>query len=271
MSKNDSTTVKKFLAENEKLEDRKLYDVPLDALIPDPDQPRKHFDEAAIDELKASIEKHEVLQPVIFRQDENENLVLVSGGRRYRASQLAKKKTIPAIFIAKGNATEIALVENLLRENLTAIEEAEGLMKLQDSQKYSQEQLSEIIGKGVSTISEILSLNKLPESVKNECRENPAYSRRVLVEVVKAKTEAKMEKRFKEVKDGGLKSAAVRTKSRKPKHDSPKAVIWEKKIEKFRKAVDKLSVEDLGDGRELVGQSLGFLAESLLEKAKACK
>ena len=271
MSKTDSKILKKFLAENEKLMDRKLYDVPLDALIPDPEQPRKHFDKAAIDELKVSIEKHEVLQPVIFRQDEEGGLVLVSGERRYRASQLAQKKTIPAIYIANGNATEIALVENLIRENLTVIEEAEGLLKLQETQGYNGEQLSAVIGKGVSTISEILSLNQLPESIKNECRSSTAYSRRALVEIVKIGTLKEMESLFKEMKDGGLKSDDIRAKTRKKKDEDPLSVIWEKRVEKFRKSVDKLSIEKLGNGRELVGQSLCLLADTLLEKAKACK
>jgi ParB/RepB/Spo0J family partition protein len=108
----DSTTVA--------YEKGKLYDLNLADVQPDPDQPRKYFDEQALSELKSSIEKHGVLQPVLVRQGAEGGLLLVSGERRYQAAKLARISSIPAVFI-DGEPTEISIVENLLRENLTAI------------------------------------------------------------------------------------------------------------------------------------------------------
>jgi ParB family chromosome partitioning protein len=88
--------------------------------------------------------------------------------------------TIPAIFIV-GNYSEIALVENLLRQDLTAVEEAEGLQSLMIEQKYTQEQLGGIIGKAQNTLSEILSLNKLPQEVRDDCRGDRTISKNALI------------------------------------------------------------------------------------------
>ena len=150
-------------------EDPYKYELKISDLIPDKDQPRKHIDEATLVELKNSIEKHGVLQPILFRKDDKGKLIIVSGERRYQASKLAGKETIPAIFITD-DAREIALVENLLRLDLNPIEEAEALESLKAEKKYTLNQLSAVIGKAPSTISEILSLNNLPTRIKNKCR-----------------------------------------------------------------------------------------------------
>ena len=136
----------------------KLYDLALTGVQPDPDQPRKYFDEQALTELKASIEKHGVLQPVLVRQGADGALLLVSGERRYQAAKLANCPTIPAVF-TDGEPAEISLVENLLRENLTAIEEAEAIDRLKTQHNYLLSDLSAVLGKSDSTLSEILSLN----------------------------------------------------------------------------------------------------------------
>lgn len=180
----------------EEYEPRKLYHLDIAALNADPDQPRKSIDDAELKELAASIEKHGVLQPVLFRKDSEGRLIIVSGERRYRASLLAKKKTIPAIFTVD-NAAEIALVENLLRVDLTAIEEAEALQRLQTEANYTNRQLATVIGKAESTISEILKLNLLPKKIRDKHRTNKALARRTLLEVAKAPTPEAMEKLFK--------------------------------------------------------------------------
>ncbi len=204
--------------EGQELENRKLYTLPLQALSPDPEQPRKHIDETETDDLAQSIREHGVLQPILFRKDsEAGKLVIVSGERRYRASVKAEKTDIPAIYYAGDNVAEVALVENIQRQDLTPIEEAEALQRLQKEQKYSQSQLSSVIGKAVSTISEILSLNKLPEDIKSKCRESGAYSRRALVEVVKASTQEEMKTRFKKVAKGSMTSDQLRQDTRQPR------------------------------------------------------
>jgi ParB family chromosome partitioning protein len=129
-----------------KYEARQLYEIDIKELHPDPNQPRKYFDESELNDLSGSIKKHGVLQPILFRKAEDGKLTIVSGERRYQASLLAKEKTIPGIFI-DSNATEIALIENMLRVDLTPIEEAEGLHRLKTDAKYNNKELSAVIGK----------------------------------------------------------------------------------------------------------------------------
>jgi ParB family chromosome partitioning protein len=127
-----------------------------------------------------------VIQPIIFRLDDQGNKVVVAGERRTAAARTAGLTTVPAIFIA-GNYTEIALVENLLRQDLTTIEEAEGLQALMVKQKYTQEQLGAIIGKAQNTLSEILSLNKLPQEIRDDCRGDRTISKTGLIAIAKKK------------------------------------------------------------------------------------
>jgi ParB/RepB/Spo0J family partition protein len=107
----------------------KLYDLSMTRVQPDPDQPRKYFDEQALAELSASITSHGVLQPILVRTGAEGSFIIVSGERCYQAAQNAGLESIPAI-ITDGEPTEISNIENLLRENLTAIEEAEAIEKL---------------------------------------------------------------------------------------------------------------------------------------------
>jgi ParB family chromosome partitioning protein len=194
----------------------KLYDLNIADVQPDPEQPRKYFDEQALAELKASIEKHGVLQPVLVRQSADGTLLLVSGERRYQASKLAGCQTIPAVF-TDGDPTEISIVENLLRENLTAIEEAEAIDRLKTQHNYQLSDLSAALGKSDSTLSEILSLNKLPDDVKNDCRNDPKTARGILVEIAKKKDQATMSALYTKYKESGLTRGEIRKKSAKPK------------------------------------------------------
>lgn len=257
-----------FLAEGEELVNRKLYNVPLSQLITDPDQPRKFFDEVAMGELKSSIEKHGILQPVIFRRDEQGRLVVVSGERRFRASELAGQESIPALFNEGGNSAEIALVENLLRENLTPIEEAEALQRLKDEQSYNQEQLSSVIGKAVSTISEILSLNKLPEDVKEECRANTSYSRRALVEIAKGDDHETMRGLFAKYKTMELKRDGVRAARQS---GSPRLIDWVKTLEGFRKRLNGLDLDQIPGKRTELKKEIDLLVTALRAKLKGEK
>jgi ParB family chromosome partitioning protein len=194
----------------------KLYDLAIADLQPDPEQPRKYFDEQALAELKASIEKHGVLQPVLVRQGADGVLLIVSGERRYQASKLAGCATILAIF-TDGDPVEISIVENLLRENLTAIEEAEAIDRLKTQHNYQLSELSTILGKSDSTLSEILSLTKLPEEVKSDCRNDPKTARGILAAIAKQKDPAKMTALYAKYKESGLTRGEILKKTRKPK------------------------------------------------------
>lgn len=194
----------------------KLYDLAIADLQPDPEQPRKYFDEQALAELKASIEKHGVLQPVLVRQGADGGLLLVSGERRYQASKLAGCRTIPAVF-TDGEPAEISIVENLLRENLTAIEEAEAIDRLKTQHDYTLAGLGAALGKAESTMSEILSLNRLPAEVKDDCRNDPKTARGILVAIASQKTPEKMIALYTKYKESGLTRGEIRKKSAKPK------------------------------------------------------
>ncbi|NJD37432.1 MAG: ParB/RepB/Spo0J family partition protein [Geobacter sp.] len=194
----------------------KLYNLNLSDLQPDPDQPRKYFDEQALAELRASIEKHGILQPVLVRQGADGGLLLVSGERRYLASKLAGLQAIPAVF-TDGEPTEISIVENLLRENLTAIEEAEAIERLRLEHNYTLADLGAALGKAESTMSEILSLNRLPAAVKDDCRNDPKTSRSILVAIAAQKTPEKMATLYTRYKESGLTRGEIRKAAAKPK------------------------------------------------------
>jgi ParB family chromosome partitioning protein len=144
------------------------------------------MDSTALAELTASVVKHGILEPILFRKDSKDHLCIIAGQRRAEAARRAGLSEIPAIFV-DGNHQEIAIVENLIREGLTAIEEAEALKTLMEGQDYTQEQMSVIIGKARSTIAEILTLNRLPERIRNECRHNPDISRTALLAIARRK------------------------------------------------------------------------------------
>jgi ParB family chromosome partitioning protein len=164
----------------------RLYQIKLNDLLADPGQPRKSMDAQALEELTASIGKVGVIQPIIFRMDDQGKNVVVAGERRVAAARKAGLTVIPAICV-EGNPSEIALVENLLRQDLTPVEEAEGLQALMNEQKYTQEQLGVIIGKAQNTLSEILSLNKLPQDVRDDCRADRTISKSSLIAIAKKK------------------------------------------------------------------------------------
>ena len=147
-----------------------LREVPLEWINVGPWQPRRRFDRVSLDELAASIRKNGIVQPILLRPhpEYKSRFQLVAGERRWRAAQLAKIHEVPSIIrdLTTAECYEIALVENIQRSDLSVIEEAQGYQKLLDTNRYTQEQLSEIIGKSRSHIANTLRLLLLPESVQ---------------------------------------------------------------------------------------------------------
>lgn len=189
--------------------DGMFLQVPVQEVLPNPEQPRRYFDEESLEELADSIRQKGVLQPVIVRRDDSGRIVLVAGERRLRAAKLAGLERIPAI-VTRGNGAEIALIENLQREDLRPVEEAEALYRMVKEHGYTHEQLAKVIGKARTTITETLSLMRLPEAIKEECRRADSYPRRLLVEIAKQPTQEAMLALFSKVKEGRLKSEGVR-------------------------------------------------------------
>lgn len=142
--------------------------IPIDKIETNPFQPRTHFEEDALNELAASIKEHGIIQPITLRKLGNDKYQLISGERRFRASQLAGLKEIPAyVRIANDQSMlEMALVENIQRENLDAIEVAISFKRLMDECKLTQEELSQKVGKNRSTVTNFLRLLKLPALIQ---------------------------------------------------------------------------------------------------------
>ena len=144
-----------------------IIDVKLDELRANPYQPRKVFDEEKLRELSNSIKEHGVFQPIIVKKS-IKGYEIIAGERRVKASKLAGKETIPAIVrdFSDEDMMEIALLENLQRENLNAIEEANAYQKLLQNLNLTQEELALKLGKSRSHITNMLGLLSLPEKVK---------------------------------------------------------------------------------------------------------
>lgn len=140
----------------------------INEIIPNKEQPRKTFDQTALEELADSIRQHGVLQPLLVRPLPNGAYQLVAGERRWRASRLAELKEVPVIIkeLTDTEAMEIAIIENLQREDLNPIEEAEGLQTLIDKCGFTQEEVATSVGKSRPAITNALRLLKLPEDVR---------------------------------------------------------------------------------------------------------
>ncbi len=156
----------------ESLVKRKYKMVPIDSLQPNPMQPRKSFDVESIMELSESIKENGIIQPLIVQQS-GLSYVIIAGERRYRASKLANLNEVPVLVTDDTSdlkKLELALVENIQRENLNIIETAEGYASLVEQFGYTQQQLSDRIGKSRTTIANQLRLLKLPHKVKEMVR-----------------------------------------------------------------------------------------------------
>ncbi|GAB7232200.1 ParB/RepB/Spo0J family partition protein [Facklamia hominis] len=150
-------------------ENELVTEVELSQIRPNPYQPRKHFDPEALNELAESIRKTGVFQPIIIRRSTIKGYELIAGERRVRASKLAGKTTIPAIIrdLNEEAMIEIAVIENLQREDLSPLEEAEAYAMLMENLRLTQAQVAERIGKSRPYIANYIRLLQLPESVKD--------------------------------------------------------------------------------------------------------
>lgn len=193
-----------------------VLELDVGSLEANPDQPRKRFDEEALRELAESIRKHGLIQPITVKQlDDSDRYIVVAGERRWRAHQLIERDTIFAIR-TEGSPDEIALIENLQRQDLHPLEEAEALSKMMKRHGYTQEQLSKVIGKGRTTITELLSLNDLPDEVKEDCLTSDIPSKSLLIEIARVPDHANQLALWSKVKDGQFTVKQARKAKREP-------------------------------------------------------
>ncbi len=145
-----------------------LRNIKLSEIMPDPDQPRRHFDEAALEEMAMSVREHGVLQPIVVTP-KNGGYQIVAGERRYRAAGLAGLDKIPALVrtLSNQHKLELSLIENLQRRDLNVLETATAYLKLRDQFNLTLDEIGQRVGgKSVSTISNTLRLLRLPDSVR---------------------------------------------------------------------------------------------------------
>lgn len=154
------------------IESAGVESIPVDAISPNPNQPRKAFEINRLHELSVSLRQTGILQPVVVRRTGN-GFQLVVGERRWRAAKLAGLERIPAVIRETSDAEtlELALVENLLREDLNPMEEAEAYQRLIAEFAWTQEELASRVGKDRSSIANALRLLRLPESIQADLRE----------------------------------------------------------------------------------------------------
>ncbi len=145
-----------------------ISEIALDKIYPNPDQPRRTFDEEALQELAQSIKEHGVISPITLRKDADKRYMIIAGERRFRASKMAGLSAIPAyIRTAKDEQVmEWALIENIQREDLDAIEIALAYQRLMDEYNLTQERMSERVGKKRATVANYLRLLKLPAEIQ---------------------------------------------------------------------------------------------------------
>ena len=146
-----------------------LANVPIEQIQPNPYQPRKTFNDASIEELARSVREHGIVQPLVVTRAGDNKYKLIAGERRFRAAQKAGLATVPVVIkeaMSEGTTLEVALIENIQREDLNPIEEALAYHQLHEEFGLTQEEISKRVGKERSTVANFLRLVKLPDPVK---------------------------------------------------------------------------------------------------------
>lgn len=151
----------------------RIQQIAVDSIIANPDQPRKHFDETALEELAFSIKRYGVLQPIVVTK-QKEGYVLIAGERRWRAAKLNKLKQVPAIVRshAELEQLEIALIENVQRVDLSPLEQAASIQRLHDQFSLTYETIAKRLGKASTTVNNIVRLLQLPPDAQKALLDN---------------------------------------------------------------------------------------------------
>ena len=215
-----------------------IGEIEIGKIFANPNQPRRDFNEEALQELADSINELGVIQPITLRKMKDDTYQIIAGERRYRASQLAGKTTIPAYILKADDedTMEMALIENIQREDLNALEIALAYQQLIEQHNLSQEQLSKRIGKGRATIANFLRLLKLPAAIQVALKEKridmghakallslDSHSQQIELfhEIEKnGYTVREVEEMVRRIKEGGATPATVQKKSADKKQDA---------------------------------------------------
>ena len=229
--------------------------IPIDKIIPNRFQPRTVFDEEKIEELSRTIHTHGVIQPIVIRRFDDDRYEIIAGERRYRAMKKLDWTEVPAIVrdLSDKETASIALIENLQREELTAIEEALAYQQLLELHSLTQEALAQRLGKGQSTVANKLRLLKLPQNVQEAIlkREISERHARALIAV---KDEAVQAELVNMVKENDWNVRQLEEHIQQLLHPQEK----EKKTKPQRKAISK----DVRIALNTIRQSLSMVTKS---------
>ncbi|HQO45507.1 MAG TPA: ParB/RepB/Spo0J family partition protein [Rectinema sp.] len=160
--------------------------VSIEDLVPNPDQPRKTFTQESLDDLAESIRRHGLLQPLLVHQEKSGKYIIIAGERRYRAAQIAGLEQLPVIVRNQDDENhriELSLVENIQREDLDPIEEAQAYAKLMEITGATQEGVAEMVGKSRVAVANTIRLLKLPEDMQVQLKQgiiSPGHARALL-------------------------------------------------------------------------------------------
>lgn len=188
------------------IKDRQIFkNIPADKIFPNPNQPRKTFDEASLYELAASVKEHGILQPITVRKKEDDRYEIVAGERRYRAAELVGLKDIPCIIRSYSDeqAYVLSVIENIQRNNLTYFEEALSYERLISEFCFTQEKLAKRLGKTQSAVANKLRLLKIEPSLRSYFTDNNLTERHARC-VLKLEDTAQRERAIKEIIAGNL-------------------------------------------------------------------
>lgn len=234
----------------------RLIELDLDRVHPNPDQPRRHFDEESLRELADSIERHGLKQPVLVQEMGEGDYRLVAGERRLRACGLAGRRTIFAI-VTDGDPDELALIENIQRVDLDALEMARAFARLIDRHEYTHEALGHVIGRSQAEVTRTLSLLRLPLWILDEFETRyRSVPKSILTEIAAVDDEDVQRRLWNLVKDGGTVKAlreAKRAEAPSPRGDRqpapPPMVRLVTAAQKIARDFANVDVRDLRDHR----------------------
>lgn len=216
-----------------------------------PDQPRRTFDDASLDALADSIERYGLLEPVLVRQRDDGGFDLVAGERRLRAHELLNRETILARPV-EGAGDEIALVENLQREDLNLVELADALGRLVQRHGYSHAALAEVIGRSKTEITRLLGLLRLPEAVRRDYTEQrPDITKSVLMEIAEVEEEALQHELWEAAMAGATVQKLRRLRHHRSAEDQRKG---ERRLDRSLKGLER-QVERLHKARDHIGDN----------------
>lgn len=248
----------------DKLYGPRIRMISINKIDPSPNQARTELGD--IEELMASIKAKGILQPIIVRE-KNGRYEIIAGERRCIAAKNVGLKDIPCIEmnVSDNEAMEIALIENLQRKDLGVFEEADGLNALADMYGYSHKQISEKIGKARSTITEIISISKIPKAIRNLCEEFSIKSRGTVIEIAKQESEDNMYRLITEIKKRELKREDTRDLSKMIKGKEKKIDRYVYKYEEKDKSF-KIKIEF--KQQRVTKDEIVQILEKLIEKLK---